>query len=169
MEIQVIFLLQFVLSLLVVGLLARWYATPWLAQKPLEVALSILLVPHAFRHIGMAFLVPNLNQPGLPESFAHMAAYGDLVSGILAIVALATLKGRWVIAVPLIWVFSIFGAADLANALLRDSALLHFGPTWFIPTFLVPVLLVSHVMIFARLIRNLRMGSFSADQQGLRS
>jgi hypothetical protein len=168
MEIQVIFLLQFVLSLLVVGLLARWYATPWLAQKPLEVALSILLVPHAFRHIGMAFLVPNLNQPGLPESFANMAAYGDLLSGILAIVALAALKGRWLIAVPLIWVFNIFGTTDLVNALSHDSAILQLGPTWFIPTFLVPVLLVSHVMIFARLLRNLPIRSFSADQKGVK-
>ena len=58
MDLQLIFFLQFGLSLVVVGLLAKWYATPWLAQKSLEVALMALLIPHTFRHLGMAFLVP---------------------------------------------------------------------------------------------------------------
>ena len=92
MNIQEIFLLQFVLSMVVIGLLAKWHAAPWLAEKPLEVALLALLVPHAFRHVGMAFIVPSLNQPGMPTNFAMAAAYGDLLSGFLAIVALIALK-----------------------------------------------------------------------------
>jgi len=161
MTIEAIFFLQFVLSLVVVGLLARWYATPWLAGKPLEVALMALLVPHAFRHVGLAFLVPALNQPGMPLDFATAAAYGDLLSGILALVALIALKGRWALAVPLVWVFSVVGAADLANALRQDDAILYMGATWFIPTFLVPVLLVTHVMVFSRLISSVRDFQFA--------
>ena len=156
MDILLIFVLQFVLSLLVVGLLARWYATPWLAKKSLEVALTVLLVPHAFRHAGMAFLVPALNQPGMPADFATAAAYGDLLSGILALMALIALKGRWAIAIPLVWIFSIVGSIDLANALRQDSAILFMGTTWFIPTFLVPLLLVTHAMVFTRLINYAR-------------
>jgi len=156
MTIEAIFFLQFVLSLVVVGLLARWYAVPWLADKPLEVALMALLVPHAFRHVGMAFIVPALNQPGMPLDFATAAAYGDLLSGILALVGLIALKGRWAMAIPLIWVFNIVGTADLVNALSHGGAILYMGATWFIPTFLVPVLLVTHVMIFSRLISSVR-------------
>lgn len=154
MDIPLIFILQFVLSLVVVGLLARWYAVPWLAEKSLDVALMVLLVPHAFRHVGMAFLVPALNQPGMPTDFAIAAAYGDLLSGILALVALIALKGRWMIAIPLVWIFSIVGAVDLANALRQDDAILYMGATWFIPTFVVPILLVTHAMVFARLIKH---------------
>ena len=152
MVLQEIFVLQFVLSLVVVGLLARWYATPWLASRPMEVALMALLIPHAFRHVGMAFLVPALNQPGMPADFALAAAYGDLLSGMLALTALIALKGRWAIAIPLVWVFNIVGAIDLANALRQDGAILYMGATWFIPTFVVPVLLVTHVMVFSKLI-----------------
>lgn len=161
MDIPLVFLLQFVLSLVVVGLLARWYAAPWLAEKPLEVALMALLIPHAFRHIGLAFIVPGLNQPGLPLEFATPAAYGDLLSGILALVVLIALKSRWAMAIPLAWLFSIIGIADLANALRQDDAILYMGATWFIPTFVVPILLVSHVMIIMRLVRNARGLQFS--------
>ena len=154
MNIPIIFILQFALSLAVVGLLARWYATPWLAEKTLEVALTVLLLPHAFRHVGMAFLVPALNQPGLPTDFATAAAYGDLLSGILALMALVALKGRWTMAIPLVWIFSIVGSIDLANALRQHNAILFMGATWFIPTFLVPVLLVTHALVFTRLFKH---------------
>ena len=156
MTIEQIFLMQFVLSLIVVGLLAKWYAVPQLAEKPLQLTLMVLLVPHAFRHIGMTFVVPTLNQPGMPADFATAAAYGDLLSGFLALAALIALKGRWVVAIPLVWIFSIVGTADLTNALRQDGAIMYMGATWFIPTFIVPILLVTHVMIFSRLIRHAR-------------
>ena len=165
MEIQEIFVLQFVLSLVVIGLLARWYAVPLLAEKPLEVALMALLVPHAFRHIGLAFLVPALNQPDMPLEFATAAAYGDLLSGILALSALIALKGRWTIAIPMVWVFNIVGSIDLANALRQDDAILYMGATWFIPTFLVPLLLVTHVMVFSRLISRSKLAGFLNAQR----
>jgi hypothetical protein len=162
MDIKLIFLSQFVLSLVVMGLLARWYAAPWLAEKSLKVALTFLIVPHAFRHIGLAFMVPALNQPGMPLEFATAAAYGDLLSGILALVVLITLRGRWAMAIPLAWVFSIVGLADLANALRQDDAILHMGATWFIPTFVVPILLVTHVMVIVRLVKHAKGLRFSS-------
>lgn len=159
MDIPIIFVLQFVLSLLVTGLLARWYAVPWLTEKPLEVALTVLLIPHAFRHIGMAFLVPALNRPGMPADFATAAAYGDLLSGVLALLALIALRAKWRTAITLVWIFSIVGVVDLANALRQDGAMLYMGATWFIPTFLVPVLLVTHFMVFMRLIKQKSSGT----------
>jgi len=154
MDITLIFVTQFVLSLVGVGLLARWYAAPWLAEKSLEVALMALIAPHAFRHLGLAFLVPALNQPGMPLEFATLAAYGDLLSGILALVVLIALRHGWAMAIPLAWMFSIVGLADLGNALRQDGAILYMGATWFIPTFVVPLLLVTHVMVIARLVTN---------------
>ena len=161
MDIPLIFVSQFVLSLIVAGLLAKWYAVPWLAEKSLEVALMALIVPHTFRHLGLAFLVPALNQPGMPLEFATPAAYGDLLSGILALVALIALRGRWTVAIPLVWVFSVIGIVDLANALRQDGAILYMGATWFIPTFVVPFLLITHVLVISRLLRNAKSLRYS--------
>lgn len=87
-----IFLLQFTMSLVVVALIAIWYLSPWLSRTATPAALSILLLPHAFRHIGMSFLVPNLNNGVLPEAFATGASYGDLLSAFLAVAALIALR-----------------------------------------------------------------------------
>ena len=40
--------LQLVLSLLVYGLMAKWYVTPWLAEKSIQQALIALILPYAF-------------------------------------------------------------------------------------------------------------------------
>ncbi len=153
MDTLAIFGLQVVLSLIVYALLARWYVTPWLAEKPTHQALMVLIFPHAFRHIGLAFLVPGLVAQPLPSSFASAAAYGDFVSGLLALLSLVALRGRWGLALPSVWLFNIVGTVDLVNALRQADAVPHLQTTWYIPTFLVPLLLVTHVMIFARLLR----------------
>src|SRR2546425_72349 len=79
-----IFGLQFLLSLVVYGLIARWYLAPRLAALPLPSALSLLLFLHAFRHLGMVFLVPTVVGPSLEPAFAVPAAYGDLLAALLA-------------------------------------------------------------------------------------
>ena len=82
---QAIFGLQFFLSLLVIALLAKWVLAPWLASQSQREALFWLTVPHAFRHIGMVFLVPGVLAQPLPDDFAIPAAYGDLLAGVLAL------------------------------------------------------------------------------------
>ena len=156
MDTLAIFGLQLVLSLIVYTLMAKWYVAPWLAEKPIHLALIALIFPHAFRHIGLAFLVPGLVAQPLPSSFAFAAAYGDFVSGLLALLSLVALRGDWRLALPLVWLFNIIGTTDLLNALRQADAVPHLGTTWYIPTFLVPLLLVTHVMIFARLLRRAR-------------
>ena len=58
-------------------------------------ALMPQLFVHATRYIGLVFLVPTVVPPGLPDAFAKPAAYGDLVTALLAIVALLALRGDW--------------------------------------------------------------------------
>ena len=60
MDTLAIFLTQFLMSLVVWGLVARWLALPWLRTLSLRVALSLLLVPHALRHLGLTFFVPGV-------------------------------------------------------------------------------------------------------------
>ena len=151
---QEIFVLQFLLSLVVTGLLARWTLAPWLDSLPQRKALFWLTVPHAFRHVGMVFLVPGVVAQPLPEGFAVPAAYGDLVTGLLALLALVLLRTGWAGALALVWLFNVVGTVDLLNALRHVNVVQDFGATWYIPTLLVPVLLVTHFMIFVRLLKS---------------
>ncbi len=148
-----VFGLQFFLSLVLCGLLARWFLTSWLTEKTQSQALFWLTLPHATRHLGLVFLVPGVVSQSLPSSFAVPAAYGDLAAGVLALLVLVALRSRWAGTMTLVWLFNIVGTVDLLNALRQAQAVPHLGAAWFIPTFWVPVLLVTHIMIFGRLIR----------------
>ena len=148
-----IFGLQFVLSLVVMGLLAKWVLAPWLARQTQREALFWLTIPHAFRYIGMVFLVPGVVAEPLPDGFAASAAYGDLATGLLALVALVLLRANARGALAVVWLFNIVGTVDLLNALSHQEVVPYFGAAWFIPTFLVPLLLVTHFMMFARLVK----------------
>ena len=103
--------------------------------------------------MGMVFLVPGVVTRPLPGAFATPAAYGDLVTGVLALLALIALRAGWARALVLVWLFNIIGTVDLLNALRQPNVVPDFGAAWYIPTFYVPLLLVTHFMIFARLFR----------------
>ncbi len=156
MNLITIFTLQFMLTVLVYAVLVRWYLVPWLRDKPLHVALGILISPHAFRHLGLAFLVPGLTSETIPAGFANAAAYGDLASGLLAVIALFALRYLRRAAIPIIWVFSIVGIVDLVLALSHAGAIPHLGTAWLIPTFIVPGLLITHWLVLARLVDHAR-------------
>ncbi|MEM9483136.1 MAG: hypothetical protein AAGA83_05540 [Cyanobacteria bacterium P01_F01_bin.116] len=165
MDALTIFGLQFALSLVVYALLAKWYLLPWLAKKPTHQALMPLIIPHAFRYLGLAFLVPQLVAQPLPGSFADAAAYGDFISGLLALFSLIALRASWRFSLPLVWLFNIVGTGDLLNALRQAEVIPYFGTTWYIPTFVVPLLLVTHGLIFVRLVQELdRSISYRKDQ-----
>lgn len=151
MDTTTIFAVQFVLSLVIFSLAARWYFAPWLMGKPTKDALSLLLLPHAFRHIGLVFLVPGLVGENLPRDFAAGAAYGDFASGLLALASIFALRGEFRLALVLVVVTNIVGVVDLAVALSQATVIPQLGVAWFIPTFIVPVLLVTHGMMLSRL------------------
>ncbi len=152
MDIQAIFGLQFLLSLIVWGVIARFLLSPRLAKLPQREALLWLSLPHAFRHVGMVFLVPGVVDQTLPTTFSGPAAYGDLATGVLALIAIIALGSRWSGALALVWIFNIVGTVDLANALRHVDVAPRFGAAWYIPTMLVPLLLVTHFLIFKRLL-----------------
>ena len=153
MNTTTIFFVQIAMSVLVFSLIYRWYVSPWLADKPRNEALQILLQPHAFRHVGLFFLVPAFVTSDLSPSFAYITAYGDLATAVLAIVALLALRAKLVLALPLVWLVNLVGTVDLVKALSEAENIPHLGVVSFVPTFIVPLLLVSHVVIFMRLLR----------------
>jgi hypothetical protein len=92
--------------------------------------------------------------PDLPIAFAHDAAYGDLTAAILALLALASLRSAWGVAV--VWLFNIWGSIDLLNAFYQanNAGLVpgQLGAAFFIPTLIVPLLLITHGLMFAILL-----------------
>lgn len=157
MNAREIFGLQVLLSVVVYALGAKWYVTPRLAALPLHSALQPLLALHAFRHLGLVFLVPTVVGSALPASFAAPAAYGDLLAGVLALAAIVALRAHSGVAVPLTWLFNVIGLLDLVHAFYRGfSHDVQLGAAYFIPTFIVPALVITHLMIFRMLIRHPR-------------
>ena len=147
-----IFGLQVLLSLVTFGLAARWYIAPRLARLEITAALTPLLLFHTLRTIGLVFLVPGVVGGPLPASFAAPGAYGDLLAVTLAFLALLLLRARWRGALAVVWLFTIVGLLDFANAFVQGlqsniAAAYALGPGWFIPTFAVPAFTVTHLLV----------------------
>ena len=117
MDVRVIFAFSALMSFVSCAVIAKLYVWPWLRARDRDQALVSLVAPHMFlRFLGLSFLVPGVVSPALPAAFAVPAAYGDFVAWILAIVATIALAkhASWVI--PAVWVFNVWGAADLLFA-----------------------------------------------------
>lgn len=113
---------------------------------------------HSFRFFGLVFLVPGVVSPQLPSSFATFSAYGDLATGVLAMLALLTVRIR-----PLFWLFvvafNLVGVVDLIvdyyHATLANLPAMagQLGATYAIPILYVPLLMITHVVAFYWLVR----------------
>jgi hypothetical protein len=152
---QVCFFASIAFSLIAWGFVATQYLWPKLRLLRRAEALRPLLLLHSFRYIGLAFLVPGVVSPDLPASFAHSAAYGDIVAATLALLSIASLPG--VAGVILAWAFNLWGSADLLNAFYQaaHAGLLpgQLSATYFIPTLIVPALLITHGLAFRILLQ----------------
>jgi len=157
MPIDFILPLSITFSLLTWSLIMLWYIHPLLKKYPLEQVLIPFLLLHSFRYVGLMFLVPGVTTEILDTRFSHPAAYGDLIAAILAFVAIAALRLKTGWALASVWLFNIWGMADLLNAVARGILFTpdgHLGATYWIPATIVPLLLVTHVYIFILLVKH---------------
>lgn len=151
MDVRAVFGISILLSFVSSGVAASLIVWPWLRTMDRNRALASLAAPHMFlRFIGLSFLVPGVVSPALPAALAIPVAYGDLVAGILAIVATAALVRRASLALAATWLFNVWGAADFVFAYYQGPRLqLQPGAleaAFFIVTAIAPPLLVSHVL-----------------------
>src|SRR5215813_5307809 len=116
MGIPALFGLSVLMNFAAFGLVTKLYIWPRLRMLERDEALVPLVVPHTFRFIGLSFLVPGVVSPLLPLAFAAPAAYGDLVAAILAVAATIALSRRTSLAPLVVWLFNVWGAADLLFA-----------------------------------------------------
>src|SRR6267143_449516 len=156
MEPIVLFGIQFTLSLVAYLLIAFWYVVPRLSGLPRELALVPLLWVHAFRTVGGTILAPGAVGPGVPMEFRTMIGFGDLITALLALLALTALRLRLSTATAFVWIFLIVGTLDTVNAIVESMRFSVFnyalGVNWVIVTIYVPALLVSSVLIFIQLV-----------------
>ncbi|MGY4629404.1 hypothetical protein [Bradyrhizobium sp. USDA 4486] len=155
------FNLPFVLSVagafLTSGVVATIYVWPALRTMPRFDALRLLAAFNAFRFLGMNFMVTGFVSSELSPDFAGQVGWGDLIAATLALVSMAALSWRWSIAVPMVWIFNVWGTLDLLNAYYMGATKIQtpglFGAGIYIPALYVPLLLVSHVLVFMILLR----------------
>ncbi len=162
MPVNALFGLSILMSFVAFGLVAKLYIWPRLQRLSREDALAALATPHAFRFVGLSFLVPGVVSPSLPSAFSVPAAYGDFIAAILAVVATLTLSARAPWAIAIAWIFSVWGSVDLLNAFYQGEIGVgidarDLGAAFYIPTAIVPPLLITHGLIFWLLLRRKRV------------
>lgn len=155
---EALFGISVLLCFVAFGIVTALYIWPRLRAMRQEEALTVLVVPHTFRVVGLSFLVPGVVSPSLPHAFAAPAAYGDLGATLLALATIAALVARASFALPLVWAFNTWGALDLLTAIYLGEIGVHIGPgtlgaAFYIPTIIVPPLLITHALMIWLLLR----------------
>jgi hypothetical protein len=147
---ETIFNVHLVLGYVAWLLCFRVYLLPRLKSMDMVAAQRAIATLHSFRFFGLVFIVPGVVGANLPVSFAAFAAYWDLATGVLAIMALLTVRIR-----PLFWTFvvafNLVGVVDLvldyyhAVQVGLPAMAGHLGAAYAIPIIYVPVLMITHV------------------------
>jgi hypothetical protein len=134
------------------------YVLPRLKAMDRVDAQRAIATLHSFRFFGLVFLLPGVVGPHLPAGFATFAAYGDFATGVLAILALLTVRIR-----PLFWsfvvAFHLVGASDIlldyyhGNQIGLPAMAGQLGATYAIPIIYVPLLMITHAVALYWLLR----------------
>lgn len=133
------------------------YVMPRLKSMEQVAAQRAIATLHSFRFFGLVFILPGV-VGNLPASFATFAAYWDLATGVLAMLALLSVRIR-----PLFWLFvvafNLVGVVDLildyyhAIQLGVPAMAGQLGAAYAIPVIYVPLLMITHIVAFYLLLR----------------
>ena len=161
MSTETLFRIQLVLGYVAWLLCFGAYILQRFRSMDLVAAQRAIATLHSFRFFGLVFILPGVVGPGLPAGFGTFAAYADLATGLLAMLALLTARLR-----PLFWLFvvafNVVGASDLvvdyyhATALGLPAQAGQLGAAYAIPVVVVPVLMITHFVAFYLMVRRRR-------------
>ena len=145
---SIVFYAQLLISIVVFAFLISWYVIPRLELLPKESALIILLIPQAFRHLGLYALVLAAFNPAIPSAWANPTAVGDTITQVLSLVAMIMLRHNTAGAIAMTWVATIVGIGDfLVGSYLTESTHLPLHMLtagWFLPWFYFPLVLCAY-------------------------
>jgi hypothetical protein len=152
------FQVQLVLGYIACLLCFRAYVMPKLKAMDRVDAHRAIATFHSFRFFGLVFIIPGVVGPNLPSSFAPFAAYWDFATGILALLALLTVRVK-----PLFWTFvvafNLVGTIDIvldyyhATRVGLPEIAGQLGAAYIIPVIYVPALMITHITAIYFLIR----------------
>jgi len=155
---QTLFQIQLVLGYVAWLLCFGVYILPRLQTMDRVAGQRAIATLHSFRFFGLVFILPGVVGPNLPASFTVFAAYWDLATGVLALLALLTVRIR-----PLFWLFvvgfNLVGTVDLivdyyhAVRLGIPEMAGQLGAAYAIPIIYVPLLMITHGAAFYLLMR----------------
>jgi hypothetical protein len=160
---QSIFGIDMLLGYLAWALCIFVYVRPWLKTMDALPAQRAIATFHSFRFFGLVFLLPGFVGPELPGRFASAVAYGDIATALLAILALLTVRVRYLFW-PLVWAFNLVGLADLIRALTiavqsnLPSVAGQLGASYAILMLYVPALFWTHILALYLLLRTEKVG-----------
>ena len=166
---SIIFNLHLVLGYVAWLLCTNVYILPRLrAMNPIDAQRAIATL-HSFRFFGLEFILPGVVGHNLPAGFAPFAAYGDLATGLLAILALFTIRIRPLF-LPLVVAFNLVGAVDILVDYYQGVKLAlppvsgGLGSTYAIVIIYVPLLMITHVISLYLLLRRQPEGTRAATR-----
>jgi len=153
---KLIFNIQLLLGYVAWLLCYSAYIGPRLRAMATADAHRAIATLHSFRFFGLVFVMPGVVGT-LPAGFAAPAAWGDLATGVLALLALMTFNSRplfrlFVIGFNTIGVFDL--VLDYYNAVQLDlpSIAGNLGAAYAIPIIYVPILMITHLAAFGLLL-----------------
>jgi hypothetical protein len=158
MSAETLFNLHLVLGYVAWGLCLGAYVMPKLKSMDLLAAQRAIATLHSFRFFGLVFILPGVVGLNLPVRFATFAAYWDLATGVLAMLALLTVRIRPLFLLFVV-TFNVVGIVDLvldyyhATQVGLPAMAGQLGATYVIPVIYVPVLMITHAVAFYLLLR----------------
>src|ERR1700722_199445 len=158
MSTQTVFQMHLVLGYVAWLLCFAVYILPRLKAVDRFEAQRAIATLHSFRFFGLVFIVPGFVGLNLPAGFATFSAYWDLATGVLAMLALLTVRIR-----PAFWLFvaafNLVGIADLivdyyhAVRVGLPAVAGQLGAGYAIPIIYVPILMITHIVAVYWLVR----------------
>jgi hypothetical protein len=149
---QTLFPIHLVLGYVAWLLVFGSYMLPRLQTMERVEAHRAIATLHSFRFFGLVFILPGVVGT-LPSTFAVFAAYWDLATGVLALVAQLKIRFRTLFRTFVV-AFSVVGAADLlidyyhATRVHLPEIAGQLGAAYVIPVIYVPLLMITHVAAF---------------------
>ena len=174
MSTATVFWIQMFLGYVAWVLFFKAYAWPRLKTMDWVESQRAIATLHSFRFFGLVFILPGVVGPNLPAIFANFSAYGDFATGILALLALLSVRKRSLFSL-FVLAFNVVGAADIlidyyhGNQVGLAPIAGQLGAAYVIPIIYVPLLMITHAVALYLLVRPQREAGPSLTHIGAAS